>query len=157
MTPHLQASLDAFDEMFEQMSGFVGPLDDDVLNWRPPVEDSNTIAALVAHTCASTNTWLSRAIGETIPRDRSAEFRSSGPAAQLSALIAETRGEVRRRIGLMDGRDLSRTLTVTRAGGAHAGAVMDVSLAWCLEHALVHAGEHWGHIQLTQQLYAARG
>jgi uncharacterized damage-inducible protein DinB len=156
MNAHLQASLDAFDEMFEQMTRFVAPLSDDVVNWRPPVTDANTIAALVTHTCGSTNTWLSRAVGETIQRDRDAEFRRAGGTAELVAQLEQTRAEVRRRINLMDGRDLAHTITVTRAGGAHAGTVMDVSLAWCLEHALVHAGEHWGHIQLTQQLHAAR-
>jgi hypothetical protein len=155
MNAHLQASLDAFDEMLEQMAAFVAPLGDAVLNWRPPIADANTIAALVTHTCGSTNTWLSRAVGETIARDRDAEFRKAGSAAELVAQIEQTRAEVRRRIGLMDGRDLTQTLTVIRAGGAHAGQTMDVSLAWCLEHALVHAGEHWGHIQLTQQLHAA--
>ena len=156
MSPHLQASLDAYEEMFEQMAGFVGALSDDVLNWRPPAADANTIAALVTHVCGSTNQWLSRAVGETVQRNRDAEFQRSGAAADLVALIEQTRAELRRRIGLMDGRDLSKTLTVTRAGGAHAGATQEVSLAWCLEHALVHAGEHWGHIQLTQQLHAAR-
>lgn len=156
MTPHLRASLDAFDEMFEQMTAFVRPLDDEVLNWRPPIADANTIAALVTHACGSTNTWLARAVGETIARDRDAEFRKTGTAADLVRTIEGTRAEVKRRIALMNGRDLSTTLTVTRAGGAHAGETMDVSLAWCLEHALVHAGEHWGHIQLTQQLHAAR-
>ncbi len=156
MNAQLQASLDAFDELFEQMRPFVAPLADDVLAWRPPIAGANTIAALVTHLCGSTNTWLARAVGETIQRDRDAEFQRRANAGELVALIDETHAEVRRRIGLMDGRDLSTRLTVTRAGGAHAGQTMDVSLAWCLEHALVHAGEHWGHIQLTQQLYASR-
>ena len=156
MNAQLQAGLDAFDEMVEQMRAFVAPLADDVVVWRPPVADANTIAALVTHVCGSTNTWLARAVGETIQRDRDAEFQRRATARELVALIDETRSEVRLRIGLMDGRDLTKKLTVTRAGGAHAGQTMDVSLAWCLEHALVHAGEHWGHIQLTQQLRAAR-
>ena len=155
MNPHLQDSLDAYDEMFEQMAAFVAPLPDDVLNWRPPAADANTIAALITHVCGSTNQWLSRAVGETVQRDREAEFRRAGRSAELVALIQQARADLRRRVALMDGRDLAQTLTVTRAGGAHAGQTMDVSLAWCLEHALVHAGEHWGHIQLTQQLHAA--
>jgi len=156
MNPQLQASLDAFDEMFEQMRAFVAPLSDEVVVWRPPIPDANTVAALVTHLCGSTNTWLARAVGETIERNRDAELRAEKGTRELVALIDETRGEVRRRIGLMAGRDLTKMLTVTRAGGAHAGQTQQVSLAWCLEHALVHAGEHWGHIQLTQQLHAAR-
>jgi hypothetical protein len=37
-----------------------------------------------------------------------------------------------------------------------AGTSQDVTIAWCVEHAIIHVGEHWGQIQLTAQLYRAR-
>jgi hypothetical protein len=37
-----------------------------------------------------------------------------------------------------------------------SGTDATVCVAWCVEHAVIHAGEHWGQIQLTRQLYAAR-
>jgi hypothetical protein len=46
-----------------------------------------------------------------------------------------------------------RPITVHRLRG---DVDATVTAAWCVEHALAHAGEHWGQIQLTAQLYAAR-
>jgi hypothetical protein len=157
MNAHLIASLAVTDELFAAMAAFVAPLGDDVLNWFPPAADSNSIAGLVHHACGSTNSWLARAIGEELARNRDSEFQGRGSAAELVGMIEQTRTEVRRRIGLLDGRDLAETIEVRRLGGASAGRVMDVSRAWCVEHALIHASEHWGHIQLTQQLHARRG
>jgi hypothetical protein len=31
---------------------------------------------------------------------------------------------------------------------------MSLSVGWCIAHALIHAGEHWGQIQLNLQLYS---
>ena len=38
-------------------------------------------------------------------------------------------------------------------GKSMASEEIELSLAWCVEHALIHAGEHWGQIQLTAQLH----
>jgi hypothetical protein len=154
VNPHLQASLDAYEELLGSLERFVAPLGDDVLNWTPPAADANTIAALVHHVCGSTASWMARAVGETIQRDRDSEFKGHGSAAELVAIIQGCRSELRRRVALLEGRDLSETIVARRAAGPHAGQEQRVSLAWCLEHALVHAGEHWGHIQFTQQLHA---
>jgi hypothetical protein len=154
MNPHLQASLDAYEELLDSLETFVAPLGDDLLNWAPPAAEANSIAALVHHICGSTASWLARAVGETIQRDRESEFRGHGNAAELVEMLRRCRSELRRRVALLDGRDLGDTIVTRRTTGELAGQEQRLSLAWCLEHALVHAGEHWGHIQLTAQLHA---
>lgn len=153
MNAHLQACVDVYDEQCAATIDFLRPLDEDCLNWRPPAPgETNSIAAMVAHVAGSMNSWLARAVGETAERNRDAEFGARATAQQLIDVVERSRDEVRRRIGLLEGRDLSPTIRVRRASGRE----MEISLAWCLEHALIHAGEHWGQIQLTKQLYDAR-
>jgi hypothetical protein len=32
----------------------------------------------------------------------------------------------------------------------------EATVAWCIEHAIIHAGEHWGQIQLNRSLFLHR-
>ncbi len=153
MNPHLAASLAVLEELFENVLEFVRPLDPDCLNWTPPIPETNSIAALVTHTMGSIDYWLARAVGESIQRERDAEFRARHTADELIDLVERTRVETRRRFALLDGVDLSRTIKVRRLSVNHE---TEVTAGWCLEHALIHAGEHWGQIQLNRQLYEGR-
>jgi hypothetical protein len=154
MNAHLAAGLAVLEELCDGLVDLIRPLDPDCLNWSPPAPDTNSIAALVTHTAGSLDSWLARAIGETVQRDRDAEFRARHNADELIAIVERSRAEARRRFALLDGVDLGRTLPVRRLA---TNQETEVSAAWCVEHALIHAGEHWGQIQLNRQLYAARG
>jgi uncharacterized damage-inducible protein DinB len=151
------AGLAVVEEQFDSMVDFLRPLGDDELNWTPPAPDTNSIAAMTIHICGSLDSWLSRVVGEQVERDRDAEFHARATAGALVERVERCRVDTRRRMAALEGRDLSGTMSVRRNAGAHAGQMQDVSLAWCVEHAIIHAGEHWGQIQLTHQLYAARG
>ncbi len=153
MNPHLAASLAVLEELFENMLELVRPLDPDCLNWTPPVPETNSIAVLVTHTVGSIDGWLARAVGETVNRDRDAEFRARHTAEELVGLVERARAEARRRFALLDGADLGRTIRTTRLS---SNQETEVTAGWCLEHALIHAGEHWGQIQLNRQLYEGR-
>jgi uncharacterized damage-inducible protein DinB len=149
------AELAVLEELFGHIAELVRPLDEATLNWRPLASDTNSIAALVYHVADSTNVWLARAVGETLERgrDREEQFRRRDSAPNLVAALEAGQVQARRRFGLLDGVDLSRTVQVTRVV---APQPHEVSLAWCIEHALAHVSEHWGAIQLTKQLYEAR-
>jgi uncharacterized damage-inducible protein DinB len=153
--PEHAAELAVLEEVYGRMAELVRPLDEAALNWRPLASDTNSIAALVHHVIDATNAWLARAVGETPARtrDREAQFRRQDSAPNLVAALAAGRDELRRRFGQLDGVDLARTLQVTRVTEPRPH---EVSRAWCIEHALSHASEHWGVIQLTKQLYEAR-
>ena len=152
MNAHLAASLAVLEELYDGMEDLVRGLDADCLNWTPPVPETNSISALVTHTAGSVDSWLSRALGETIKRDREAEFHVQCRADELVAMIDRSRSDTRQRFSLLDQNDLATLRHVRRLS---TNREEDVSLAWCIEHALIHAGEHWGQIQLNRQLYAA--
>ena len=153
MSAQLEADLAVLEELLDDLSDLIRPLDAAALNWAPLGEGTNSIAALVVHTSGSTASWLARAVGETLPRDREAEFRSRGSASSLLDAVERCRDDARRRFRQLEGSEMASLRHVHRLRG---DADADVSVAWCAEHALAHAAEHWGQIQLTAQLYAAR-
>lgn len=151
MKPELEASLAVFEELFDDLAAFLRPLDEACLNWVPPAPETNSIAAMVTHIVGSVDTWLARAVGETVERNRDAEFAARDSAAHLLAVVDEGRARLRRRYGVLADRDLAAGVAAHRVRSPQE---VHVSAAWCAEHALAHAGEHWGQIQLTRQLYA---
>jgi hypothetical protein len=153
VTAHLEASLAAFDEQFDAMVALLRQLSVECLNWTPEAPETNSIAAMVTHTCGSIDSWLARALVESIERDRDAEFQARADAAALVARVERCRSETRRRVAALAEIDPATVRAVRRLS---RGDDQRVSVAWCVEHALVHAGEHWGQIQLTKQLFEAR-
>jgi hypothetical protein len=153
MTAHLEAGLAVLEEQLDAMAALLRPLAADCLNWTPPVPETNSIAAMVTHTCGSVDSWLARALVETIERDREAEFAARADAAALVARIEKCRVETRRRVEALSAIDPATVRAVRRLS---RGEDQQVSVAWCVEHAIIHAGEHWGQIQLTKQLFEAR-
>ena len=153
MTPHLEAVMAALDEQFDATVALLEPLDSDCLNWRPPAPETNSIAAMVTHTCGAIDSWLARALVETIERNRDAEFEVRADAAGLVGRVERCRADSRRRLEALSQIDPATMRAVRRLS---RGEDQQVTVAWCVEHAIVHAGEHWGQIQLTRQLYDAR-
>jgi uncharacterized damage-inducible protein DinB len=153
MNAHLTADLDVLDEIYDDLGALIRETGDDALNWTPPVADANSIAALTRHIAGSTDAWFRRALGETFQRDRDAEFRYHGTAQELVDLLAESRATLREQAERLDSIDPAAIRRYTRLGDDHESAL---TVAWCIEHALVHAAEHWGQIQLNRQLFASR-
>jgi hypothetical protein len=153
MSAQLEAGLAVLEEQLDAMLALVRPLEADCLNWTPPVAETNSIAAMVTHTCGSIDSWLARALVESIDRDRDAEFEARADAAALVGRIERCRVDTRRRIEALEAVDPATVRPVRRLS---RGEDQRVSVAWCVEHAIIHAGEHWGQIQLTKQLYGAR-
>jgi uncharacterized damage-inducible protein DinB len=151
--PQLEADLAVLEEILADLSELIRPLDEKALNWSPLSDGTNSIAVLVVHTVGSTKAWLARAVGEEAPRDRDAEFRARGSAGSLLALVEECGVDARIRAAQLEQLDLTRLRPVHRLRG---DVDAEVTAAWCVEHSLAHASEHWGQIQLTAQLFAAR-
>jgi hypothetical protein len=146
----VQASLTVLEELYDDMAAFLRPLDDAILNWTPLPAETNSIAALVRHIIGANRAWLARAIDEPFERDRDAEFRARDSAPSLVAALEASRIEARRRLEHLDTIDPSTIRMVVRLQTPEPVAV---TAAWCVVHALRHAGEHWGQIQLSRQLY----
>jgi hypothetical protein len=153
MNAYLTAGLAVLDEFYDDLVELIGQSDDDVLNWTPSVPDANSIAALTRHIAGSNDAWFRRALGETFQRDRDAEFRYHGTAQELLDLIGDSRANIRDLAERLDAVDPAAIRRYQRLGDDHESAL---TVAWCVEHALVHAAEHWGQIQLNRQLSVAR-
>lgn len=152
MNAYLAAGQSVLEEMYGDLIKLLGELEGNAVNWTPPLKDTNTIAALVTHTMGATNSWLARASGMTIQRDRDAEFRSRASTEDLVKQVESGREEARNYFRHLADLDPATVRPVRRLS---RGEDQDVTIGWCVEHAILHAGEHWGQIQLTAQLYAA--
>jgi uncharacterized damage-inducible protein DinB len=154
MNAHLTAGLAVLDELYDDLLELIRETEDDALNWTPPVGEANSIAALTRHIAGSFDAWLARALGETVERDRDAEFRFRGTARELTDIVDQSRARVREQFARVDAIDPATIRRYRRLGDTEESAL---SVAWCVEHALLHAAEHWGQIQLNRQLHARVG
>lgn len=152
MNPYLTASRAVLEELYDNLTELIRPLDEDCLNWTPLHGETNSITNLTCHIVGSVDSWLSRAVDEPFPRDRDAEFHTRHNAVELVSLIERSRARARDHFARLDGIDGDATRSVRRLTNQDAAPL---SAAWCVEHALIHAGEHWGQIQLNHQLYSA--
>ena len=124
----------------ETLRHFLGPA---LLDWKPG-EETNSIAALIAHTLDSERALTAIVAGVTLPRDREAAFRVSAlDSKRLVAMIDATEREVDGFLAGLTGDRLDAT--IERPMRTASGA------SWLL-HAAVHSREHIGQATLTRQL-----
>ena len=119
----------------------------EALNWRP-TPDGNSIAGLLAHMLESSTFLLQLGLGNTVPRDREAQFAATAPDAQ--ALLARLDEAWPRLL------EAARAYTPETLAASRELRGNPVTGAWCLVHTCEHLMEHWGQIQLTRDLYATR-
>ncbi|HEX6330880.1 MAG TPA: DinB family protein [Actinomycetota bacterium] len=153
MNAHLAGQLATLDELHDDLIRLVAAMDDDRLNWRPAIPEANTIAALVRHSIGSLVMWFSRALDEPFERDRDAEFASHDTASELVSALETSRERVRAQFDRLDRVDPGTERRIRRLG---APSEETLTAGWCVAHAVQHVGEHWGQIQLTRDLSAAR-
>lgn len=124
-------------------------LDDEALNWSPGPE-MNSIAVLVVHTLGSELDTLHRVREIEADRDRDAEFAVTG-ATQAELLAALDRADERlaEHAAAITEDDLVSMRTGVRSQE-------QPGLYWLLFN-YGHAREHLGHVEMTAQLWNARG
>lgn len=143
----IAAASDLLDDSLNAMRVVIAGADAASLDWRPG-EDTNSIAVLTVHSMHSTRSWLSVAVGASLPRrDRPSEFLATSDGvdellAFYDAMAADCRG-------LLD------TVPAFDAGAVRRTHNEDetVTAAWALLHGLEHLREHVAHTQLTSQLW----
>lgn len=132
------------DGIHDDLRRIVQDLPAEALNWSPGPE-TNSIYVLVTHLLGSEHFWLANAAGQSIVRDREAEFRARGDdAGALLRLIDEADEHVRAILPRITEQTLAATVQwrdETPTG------------AWCVLHALEHCGQHRGQAALTRQLW----
>jgi hypothetical protein len=136
-----------FDRLLETIAG----LDDEAVNWKPPVSSGNSLLVLVTHALASAeDNVVRRAAGKTVLRNRDAEFAVTGGASHLIARMNEVRGRIADAFAGLEGRLDEERESNFRKWPAKWTARDS------LVHAVSHTAEHVGHAQLTRDLYIAQ-
>jgi uncharacterized protein DUF664 len=137
-----------FDRLMETLAG----LDDQAVNWKPPVPGTNSILVLVTHALASAEEHVvGKAAGQTVVRNRDAEFVVAGGSGHLAGRAAEVRRRLDDALTSLEGRlDEERDAPVDTWPSTRA-TVRDR-----LIHSVSHTAEHVGHAQLTRDLYVKR-
>ena len=112
---------------------------------RVPTDDANSVAVLVTHTLGSELGWLHLAAGRDFKRDRASEFAVRGKSrADLIRSIDDTE---RTTADLVRAALDAGMATQRERPGGRA-----MSVAFCLTHAIAHAAEHVGQLELTKQV-----
>ena len=154
--PMVAAARNMLDTCVAGMRSAIEGASADALNWRPAGEETNSIGILAVHAMTSSRTWLNVAVGAPEPeRDRDAEFRTQvRDPAELLATFDRLAGECRAALATDDDIDWGAPRTPNRRPGS---APETITAGWTLLHALEHLREHVAHLQLTRQLWDARG
>ena len=137
-------------ELHAEIQKILETLPPEALEWTPAPEMS-TITVLVTHLTGAERFLIGDIIMETpTGRDRSAEFSARGASpADLIARLRLAEQDLERWLGTLKLEDLEKSHLHPRHG-------KQVSASFALLHALEHASEHLGHIQLTAQLWVQR-
>ena len=136
-----------FKDQHNRWREIVTGLDEAALNWKPG-EDTNSLTALVAHTCDAERFLMATALGITIDRDREAKFRTVVTGTdELLKLIDETEAETDSYIDRLNNDLLVAEHSLP--GRAHTGI-------WWALHGIEHSTEHIGQALLTRQMYEQR-
>lgn len=117
------------------------------LAWYPPVVNANTIGALAVHAVASGEWWILACVrGDAIARDRDAEFLATTTAADVRVRFEQWYQAV---------EDLIRDQPPTWFAELSHHPNGDRTNRRCLMHSVEHLAQHFGHIELTADLWQA--
>ena len=152
MEAEVQGYLTKLNILRGQIRDAIQSLNYEAANWFPLPKDTNSIYAILCHLVGSENYWVRQMIaGETVDRDREAEFRSSG---NLSEIVDRWEDVVRTSESILSkisSPQLGETRTLTNRPDWGS-----ITVRWCILHLISHYAIHLGHIQLTRQLWEQR-
>lgn len=152
MEAEIQGYLTELSILKGQIREAIGGLNDEAANWRPLREGTNSIYAILSHLIGVDKYWVRQVIcGESIQRDRAAEFQASGRLSELVSRWEKVATEAESILGKLTLTQLaeSRTVPARPEWGT-------VTVRWCILHLISHHATHLGHIQLTRQLWDQR-
>jgi uncharacterized damage-inducible protein DinB len=128
------------DEIFKWSDG----LTDDQLNWKPSGRDTNSIGILMSHIMGiEIFSVAERVGGQSVNRDRSAEFANRATRDALVQRRAEVEKLVRGTFDKLTTADLTRTIRTPNG---------EVPVGKFLLNSLSHVSDHMGQVILTRKL-----
>jgi Protein of unknown function (DUF664) len=137
------------DRAVDGMADIVADLGDDLANTRPGLPGANSAYVILRHCLGVMEYWGGEVVaGRDVVRDRDAEFRASGPVADLVDAAEEAKRRFRADVATADPR--------ARPRGTHPsmgpGELEFVSQGHALLHVLEEACQHLGQMEITRDL-----
>lgn len=148
--PFITAAHKLFDDAVGVLRDAVGETAAADLNTKPAGEDTNSIAALVAHSLGATRLLVAVAVDAPHPqRDRAGEFATTVPGREaLLAMIDAQAAEVTATLEGAGAVDWSANRSFTRADGS----IAEMTAAFALLHAIDHLRGHADEASLTRHV-----
>lgn len=146
----MQTLFDEYLKIFENCHAdivkLVEALPPAALDWAPGPE-TNSISVLIYHLTGSERFWIGDvALQESSNRDRDAEFRVRNVSVeQLKGRLTESLNYIRKALGQLTLEDLNKSQSLPDG--------RTYTVAYALLHAIDHAAQHLGHMQLTSQMW----
>ena len=149
MEAEVQGYLTEFDILKKQIREAIQNLNDEAVNWRPLPKDTNSVYAILRHLVGSEEYWVRQVIGgESIDRDREAEFRASGHLSEIVDRWEKVGSISENILSNLSSTQLEESRTPTLTTG-----IASYTIRGCILHIISHYAIHLGHIQLTRQLW----
>jgi uncharacterized damage-inducible protein DinB len=148
MLTEAQALMEQFERIHTEIFKWSEGLTEDQINWKPPVTDTNSIGNLMSHILgAEMFSVVERIGGQSINRDRAAEFSDRVTREGLVQRRAEVEKQVRETLDKLTTADLSRIVT-TPNGEASVGKF--------LIYLVSHLSGHMGQVIMTRKVLHAQ-
>ena len=148
--PEIELYIEELAALRAEMLKHCDGLSEEALNWKPPIQDTNSLYQLITHVTGSDAFWLLYIVGGiAVQRDRAAEFMASG--ADLSAIRAQIESNAAR------SNEVLRKLSADDLARVHETNLDAHDGRWCIMHIIEHWSRHVGHAELTRQLWEAMG
>ncbi len=146
--PLLSGILVAMDFAHRNMCAIVADLPPDALSWKPG-NAMSSLAGIIVHTMAGEVYGYRRAAGEAVEWDDAADdklWESNVDSARAIACITEGDAVMKRILPTMTVARMNAQLTAW-------GQETTQSSGELIADAATHTAMHWGHMQMTRQLW----
>ena len=138
-------------DILEQLDG----LSDETLNAVPPLPNANTLLATATHVVGMGEFWILALVGgQTIARDRDAEFRAKGNGNELRERFKVWVSHCRPVLMNISEHTLDEIVEPPASFRLTGGfASTQLTKRECLFHVIEHSATHLGQIQITRQIW----
>ncbi len=151
--PLLSGILQWMDFAHRNMIEVIADLPDDALTWHP-ADAMSSLAGIICHTMYCETYAIRRAAGEEVTYDGeyddaerdNATWQNEEDREQLIARIADSDAVMKRILPIMTVAGMERRFPAWGADSLASGGEL-------IAKAAIHTGMHWGHMQMTRQLW----
>ncbi len=146
--PLLSGILSMMDFVHRDMIAIIADLPDEALVWQP-ASDMGTLSGIICHTTHDDARSIRRAAGEEvvyIAEDDDPMWQIEEDRAQLIARITDSDAVMKRILPLMTVARMEQRYLARGADSIASGGEL-------IAKAAIHTAMHWGHMQMTRQLW----